>query len=58
MRDKDKPDGQTRKCPSGMSLHFKDKPEKCPCVPRVSIRTRTNPRNVPKKTYNRAVFEP
>lgn len=30
MRDKDKPEGQTRKCPSGMSLHFKDKPENVP----------------------------
>nr|DAR83634.1 MAG TPA: hypothetical protein [Caudoviricetes sp.] len=27
-----------------MSLHFKDKPENVPCVPRVSIGTRTNPR--------------
>nr|DAS42911.1 MAG TPA: hypothetical protein [Caudoviricetes sp.] len=27
IRDKDKPEGQTRECPSGMSLSLRDKPE-------------------------------
>lgn len=30
IRDKDKPEGQTRECPSGMSLNSRDIPENVP----------------------------